>query len=762
MQSIPRCLIVLAFLLCTSHSASAAPAGVPAARTASPPAAAKPADNLAPAAQKPVVTSPAAIALQPDLTMDPLPPIGPFQGGQKIETFTVTIKNLGPGTSPATELKVICAVLDGGENGLCPAGLSGSRPIPSLAPQGKPGDMTTVVWPAASNAKWMGGKYRLTFELDPARMIRESNKGNNTRIVEIVVSSAATPVARTAETALVSQQMRKLEKVRGTIKGKPGGKNPAQWFDGKCDNLHIELLDENSVVTAVVHATPDGEGCRFEAIAPTPKSLKVQAPATYGKNEFTWQYYQQWSSSDATNTTNLILKEAGPKKVQMVVTMPDIKIKSVKTYPMHPTDVERVDIIASVENKGGLPGKKKLYYKCIPQSTPTCGGNPENSKLQSSDVELGGGNEIEKPLFNTGATMLWRLEPGQYEIAAGFSQGLADNTVVRRKFTVDKKPLTVYETSPRSLTAGEHVYDSIQVSGAKFTTQSTILMQPPGTDGKIPLATHVPSGTNQSKPSALAGKLPFGYPIGSQPGDFYFWVKNPDGEMSNEAKLTVKPPYTGPPVIKDYYPRVIKKWDYDPYNSKMSIPMEFRGEGLQGKQVKTTAAIVESSTNVGPLTLNLDSSTSGKLVMPSNSYLKKGAIEVVIYNGDPANSTKVRIPVDMDMPVLDTPVIVSPADGEIFFSRDITLRIEPPAGTTSKKFKLRWWFKPSYVTDNYDEIYIMADVDLSGAGTQGIKLPKSLFSGEGEYRVDARVAETEGSPSSNGTTKWVNFKVIHH
>jgi hypothetical protein len=574
--------------------------------------------------------------------------------------------------------------------------------------------------------------------------------------------TAATTGVKATKTAPVASQVQKLEKVRGTITGKPGGKNPAQWFDGKCDNLHIELLDEKSVVKDVVHATPDGEGCRFEAIAPSPKSLRVQAPAAYGNNEFTWQYYQQWSTSDTTNTTNIILKEAGPKKVQMVVSMPDLKIKSVKTYPLHPTDMDNLDVAATVENKGGLPGKKKLYYKCIPQSTPTCGGSPKSNELQSSDIEVGGGSEIEKRLFETVNVMLWRLQPGQYEIVAGFSQGLADNTVIRKKFTVDKKPLTVYETWPRSLTAGENMIGDIQVSGAKFTTKSTILMQPPGIDGKIPLATSVPSGTNQTKPNALMGKLPFGQGIGNQPGDYYFWVKNPDGEMSNETKLTVKPAYTGPPVIKDYYPRVIKKWDYDPYNSKMSIPIQFTGEGLQGKQVKMTASIVESSTNVGPLTLALDVPASGKLVMSSNSYLKKGAIEVVIYNGDPANSVKVRIPVDMDMPVLGPPVIVSPAEGDIYLSQDITLRIEPPSGTSSKKFKLRWWFKPSYRTDVYDQIYIMSDVDLSSAGTQGIKIPKSHFYGEGSYRVDARVAETDGSPSSNGTAKWVTFQVVHH
>lgn len=736
-------LMVLMFSLC--YSANAASPGSASTRTVNAPLVTK-------------TVSPAAAL--PDLSIAPVQPIGPFKDGQAIAPFTVTIRNEGITASPATEFKVSCSVMEGAPGNVCPQGLSGSRSVPPLSAKGTQPDYVSFQWPPTTGAAWVKGKYRMTLEIDPAHVIKETGEGNNSRIVDITVTGADKTVSGAVKTVQVTPAVKNMGQAKGTITGSHDGKNVVQWF-GKCENIKIRILDESLAVVRSINAKAAGDdGCQFETMISSPRSYSIEAPASSGSNEFKWQYYQSWSSSDINNTTNIVLKDAGLKKLQMNVTPPDIKLKSIKTYPFHPSDIDSpVDVRVTMENKGEMPGSKKVYYKLTALSAPDCGSLYKCNEVLSADIKVNGGKTVEESIFAVGGKNLYALKPGQYEIIADLNPSLTDSTVVHKKLNVSKAPLTVFETYPGSLTVGAcNPHSNLYVVGEKFTTTSVILMKPAGSSTRIELKTIVPPGTLQANPTELYGYLP--YPIGDKPATFLFWVKNPDGEISNSVELVVHPAVTGPPVIKDYYPRVITKWSFDPYNNKLVTPVPtFVGDNLKGNDVKMTAAIVESDVQ-NPVPVVLESNMTLSMKSLYNT-MKKGVIEITLYRNDPSNAAKVRIPVDAAIPAVGAPVITSPSPYQVFLSKDVILRIQPPPGAASSKYRLDWEWEPDYQF-SYRPVNILDTVDLTGSANQQVAVSKDLFPGEGSYRVRARVAETDGVPSSNSWSEKVDFRILRH
>lgn len=745
-------LAVLMFNICCS--ANAASPGLAATRTGASPLITKP---VSPAA---TLQKPSTAALLPDLSVAPITPIGPLKDGQAIAPFTVTVRNEGLAASPITEFKVSCSVMEGAPGSVCPQCLSGSRSVPSLSAKGKQPDYVSFQWPASTGAAWAKGKYRLTLEIDPARLTKEANKSNNSRILDITVTGLSKPVISEVKAVTVTQAVKNMGKVNGTITGNYGGKNVVQWFGGKCENIKIKLLDESFAVVRSINATAAPDGCQFETMISSPRSYGIEAPASSGTNEFKWQYYQSWSSSDINNTTNIVLKDAGLKKLQMNVTPPDIKLKSIKTYPFHPSDIDnQVDVRVTMENKGQMSGSKKVYYKLVALSAADCGILYKCNEVLSADIKVDGGKTVEERIFAVGGKNLYNLKPGQYEITAGPTPSLTDSTAVHKKLNVSKAPLTVYETYPGSLTVGaDNPHSNLYVIGEKFTPTSVILMRPSGSSTRIELKTIVPGGTSQTKPTELYGYLP--YPIGDKPGLFLFWVKNPDGEISNSVELEVHPAVTGPPVIKDYYPRVITEWRFDPYNNKFvaNVPT-LVGDNLRGNDIKMTAAIVESDVP-NPVPLILESNWQLSMKNLYNT-MKKGVIEITLYRGDPSNAAQVRIPVDASIPVIGAPLITSPSPYQVFLSKDVVLRLQPPQGTASRKYRLDWTWEPDYKF-SYLPVNVLDTVDLTGSANQQVVVSKDLFPGEGSYRVRARIAETDGAPTSNLWSEYVDFRVVRH
>ena len=558
------------------------------------------------------------------------------------------------------------------------------------------------------------------------------------------------------QTAKVSATAKTAGKVMGTITGSPGGKGVAQWFGGKCENIKINLLNESSAVASTINAVSVSVGCRFETIISSPRSFKVQAPASYDKMQFKWQYYQSWAASDINNTTNIVLKEAAPETVQSAVKPADIKLKSIRNYPWEPIEKDyNVSVFLSAENKGNMAGTQKVYYKCLPQDTPTCGIFTKSSELQSTEIHVAEGQTIEMQLFSPGSFLIL-LKPGKYEIIAGLNPSLADGTVVRKKFTVHA-PLMITRMSAKTpMTVGENdIIKTIGFDGVGFNPHTVILMWFQGGSDyiKLPTTPH-PS----VKPTNLVGQLP--KPIGLQTGKFYFRAQKATGEMSNSVELEVKPAYTGPPVIRDYWPRAINKWWYgqDSASAVFEIP-HFEGDGVTGNKVKMTVAMVESDPpKQRPLTIGSYNST---IYMPWDGAFRKGVIEIAIYNGDNPNPAKVRIPVDKAIPNVDYPIITFPA-GTVFCFKDVTFRIEPPKGVTTGKYRLKWVWRSLYGSSNdYSVRTIMDTVDVTVA-RQGITVPQSLFQ-EGSYTVEARLMETDGSPSVNAWTyPLAAFTVLTH
>jgi len=736
-------LMMLMFSIC--YSANAASPGLAATRTGAAPLVTK---TLSPAAGL------------PDLSIAPLSPIGPFKDGQAIAPFTVTVRNEGTAASGTTEFKVSCTVMEGGSGGLCPTGLSGSRSVPQLSAKGTQPDYVSFQWPVSTGAAWVKGKYRLTLEIDPAHTIKETNENNNSTTVDITVTGSGNALSGAVKTVQMTPAAKNMGKLKGTITGSQGGKSVVQWFGGNCGNIKINLLDESLAVVQTINATASDEGCKFETMISSPRSYGIEAPASYGTHEFKWQYYQSWTSSDINNTTNIVLKNAGLKKMQVAATMPDIKIKSVKTYPFHPSDIDNpVDVRLTLENKGNVTGTQKVYFKLSALTAPDCGSYCKCNEVFSADMQVEGGKTIEKSIFTAVNNMLYNLNPGDYEIFAGLTQSLTDSTAVHKKMNISKAPLIVYETYPGSLTVGaDNPISNLYVVGKKFTPTSVILMRPVGSPTRIELKTILTGGTNQAKPTELYGYLP--YPIGDKPGTFLFWMKNPDGEISNSVELVVKPAVTGPPVIKDYYPRVITKWGFDPYNNKYVTPIPtFVGDNLKGNDVKMTAAIVESDVqNPVPVVIESNAMLSMKSLY---NTMKKGVIEITLYRNDPSNAAKVRIPVDAAIPAVGAPVITSPSSYQVFLSKDVVLGIQPPQGTATRKYRLDWEWQPDYQF-SYRSVNILDTIDLTGSANQQIAVSKDLFPGEGSYRVRVRVAEADGVPTSNSWSKQVDFRIVRH
>ncbi|MCP3901226.1 MAG: hypothetical protein GY707_16095, partial [Desulfobacteraceae bacterium] len=125
------------------------------------------------------------ITNQPDLSIENMKWSIPLKQGNivgKNSILNFTLKNKGTAPSGGFIIKFNCPK--------CPLSMTGIRKIPSMAPGATMGHN----WPSvpAVAEKWKAGAYGIEAIVDPNRVVKDSNRANNRKILKFMVQPTST------------------------------------------------------------------------------------------------------------------------------------------------------------------------------------------------------------------------------------------------------------------------------------------------------------------------------------------------------------------------------------------------------------------------------------------------------------------------------------------------------------------------------------------------------------------------------------------
>lgn len=118
-----------------------------------------------------------------DLIVEKITVSNPVREGDKVgaqSIFSITVKNIGKGSTDAADIKMTLTASSGGP---APAAMSGISRCPAL----QPGQAIGFAWPGYDNATWPAGQYTLTVEADSSQVVPEDNENNNKKSFDFAV-----------------------------------------------------------------------------------------------------------------------------------------------------------------------------------------------------------------------------------------------------------------------------------------------------------------------------------------------------------------------------------------------------------------------------------------------------------------------------------------------------------------------------------------------------------------------------------------------